>query len=586
MQKKRNTRKIKLLSLLKKNYKERPIKTKILIYFLTIALIASRFIEIKSSEKLKDLSENLYKGDKREIVKISLIYVCYIIAACLMSNLSVYFLVPIFKGATTTSAVSQIGNVLSMSFLDFHRSGFSEYAARINRSSSAMSDLYETLLCKMLPTFFLLLFTSLQFMVFFGKFVAFLFIINSTLFIFLSYKLISNRMTYKIKLNRKENQITNTLTEKFRNRDTVVTLNLKESEMNDSKVLYLKLQHYITRFAQAVHSTSIWQEFIFRAFFFFVVYYCVVFNSKLSLIQRGPELMMATTTLNAVWKHLTTVGLTIHLWLKAEIDIGNGCLEEPIMEKDDKLEIGGIKKIELCDIKLQNCDNIIFDGLSATIEKPISIAIAGKNGAGKSTLIKLLMRFFDYDGDILINGVNLREISKKSFFRSVSYSSQDPHLFDDTILKNIQYGNGASFNEIEELAKKFDMHDHILSKKNGYLKNVGYFGNRLSGGEKQKIIILRTILKDADIFLFDEPTANIDKKSESKIIIKILEVLKPKIVIAVVHNIDLLCLFDKVLFIDNKKVKAIGNHNELLEKDPVYRNYFHRTLKVMNSDKK
>ncbi|MCD7905257.1 MAG: ABC transporter ATP-binding protein/permease [Clostridiales bacterium] len=221
--------------------------------------------------------------------------------------------------------------------------------------------------------------------------------------------------------------------------------------------------------------------------------------------------------------------------------------EEP--ETEDKTD--GIDSL-LEDINCQSIDFSydkvkILDGISLKAEKNKITGLLGKSGCGKSTLLKLIMRFWDKDsGKILLSGNEIKEINTACLRENESYCTQETHLFNDTIANNIKIAKPkATQAEIEEACKKASLHEFIKTLPDGYDTQIGELGDRLSGGEKQRIGLARAFLSPAPIMLLDEPTSNLDSLNE-KIILKALHENRDKTVVLVSHRPSTLSIAHRV----------------------------------------
>jgi ATP-binding cassette subfamily C protein len=209
------------------------------------------------------------------------------------------------------------------------------------------------------------------------------------------------------------------------------------------------------------------------------------------------------------------------------------------------------------------CENVkfgynnktILNDVSLTFEKGKITGILGKSGCGKSTLLKLVMRFWDKDsGRIIIGNEEIKNINTSSLRQNESYCTQDTHLFNDTIGNNIRLAKqSATADEIITAAKKASIHDFIAELPLGYDTPIGELGNRLSGGEKQRIGLARAFLSYANIILLDEPTSNLDSLNEG-IILKSLYETKDKTIILVSHRQSTLSIVDKIYKITDGKI--------------------------------
>ena len=205
-----------------------------------------------------------------------------------------------------------------------------------------------------------------------------------------------------------------------------------------------------------------------------------------------------------------------------------------------------------------------INGVSLEIKENTVTAIVGKSGSGKSTLVKLLAGFWDFNkGDIKIADTSIKDYSLDDLNFLISYVDQNTFLFDESILENIRIGKKeADMEEVINAAKKAECHDFIMKLSDGYLSFVG---DKLSGGEKQRIAIARAILKDSPILILDEATASTDIENEEKIQQALAAAAKNKTVIVITHKINTIVNADKIIYMENGKIEACGNHKELLE---------------------
>ena len=198
----------------------------------------------------------------------------------------------------------------------------------------------------------------------------------------------------------------------------------------------------------------------------------------------------------------------------------------------------------------------ILDEYSLKLEPGKITGIHGASGSGKSTLLKLLMRFWDVqDGNVSVDGTDVRKIPTKHLRDMESYVTQETHLFHDSIANNIAIAKpGASRDEIIEAAKKASIHDFIMTLPNGYDTEVGELGDTLSGGEKQRIGIARAFLHDAPLLLMDEPTSNLDSLNEGIILKSLKESAEKKTVVLVSHRVSTMNVADVVYEMENGRI--------------------------------
>jgi len=210
--------------------------------------------------------------------------------------------------------------------------------------------------------------------------------------------------------------------------------------------------------------------------------------------------------------------------------------------------------------------------LSVHIPAGSIAALVGPSGSGKSTMMNLIPRFYDaVQGQVLIDGMNVRDLSLEELRGQISIVSQDPFLFDDTIAANIAYGRiSASKAEIEEAARHAAAHDFIMELQGGYEARVGEAGSRLSGGQKQRIAIARAMLKNAPILLLDEATSALDNESE-RLVQKALEkLMKGRTTIMIAHRLSTIAHADMIFVMKEGRVAERGKHDALLQQDGLY----------------
>ena len=208
----------------------------------------------------------------------------------------------------------------------------------------------------------------------------------------------------------------------------------------------------------------------------------------------------------------------------------------------------------------------ILKDVSFTVPAGKTVAIVGPSGAGKSTISRLLFRFYDVNGGrVLIDGQDIRDVTQSSLRASIGIVPQDTVLFNDTVFYNIAYGRpGASPAEVERAARLAHIHDFIMALPDGYQTTVGERGLKLSGGEKQRVAIARTILKDPAILLFDEATSALDTHTEREIQANLREVSRGRTTLVIAHRLSTVIDADEILVLEAGRVIERGHHADLL----------------------
>lgn len=223
-------------------------------------------------------------------------------------------------------------------------------------------------------------------------------------------------------------------------------------------------------------------------------------------------------------------------------------------------------------------DNPILQDLSFKINAGETVAIVGQTGSGKSTLTELINRTYDVtNGRILIDGVDVREWNLDSLRSQISRIEQDIFLFSRTLSENIAFGApNATQAEIEQVAKEAQAHDFIMSFNEGYQTEVGGRGVTLSGGQRQRIALARAFLSDPRILILDDSTSAIDSATEDDIQKAIQRAQQGRTTLLITHRLSQIRWADHILMIDDGRVSAFGNHDELLRKSDLYRRIFAR----------
>ncbi|HGN7180059.1 TPA: ABC transporter ATP-binding protein [Staphylococcus aureus] len=219
-------------------------------------------------------------------------------------------------------------------------------------------------------------------------------------------------------------------------------------------------------------------------------------------------------------------------------------------------------------------DERVFKNLSFTVPENHFTAIVGESGSGKSTIAKLISRYWDVTtGEITIGNVNIKNIEPKQLNELVGYVGQDNFLLNLTFKENIKLGNTeASDDAVEKAAKLAQCHEFIKKLPEGYDTNVGSVGDKLSGGEKQRVTIARMILKDAPIIVLDEATAYVDPDSEQKIQEALNVLTRNKTLIVIAHRLSTIQHADQIIVLGNQQILEKGSHQLLLKLEAHYKN--------------
>jgi len=230
-------------------------------------------------------------------------------------------------------------------------------------------------------------------------------------------------------------------------------------------------------------------------------------------------------------------------------------------------------KIEFRNVRFAYEDAVILDNINLIIEKGKTIALVGSSGAGKSTLADLVPRFHDVTGgEVLIDGVNIKDYSLQSVRSLMSIVTQEPILFNDTIANNISLGKpGATDDEIIQAAKVANAHNFIAHKEIGYATNIGDRGSKLSGGERQRLTIARAVIKNPPILILDEATSSLDTESERLVQEAINNMMQNRTSIVIAHRLSTIRHADEIIVLQKGKIVERGTHDQLLSQNGFYK---------------
>jgi len=219
----------------------------------------------------------------------------------------------------------------------------------------------------------------------------------------------------------------------------------------------------------------------------------------------------------------------------------------------------------------------VLNDVSFVCKPGMVVALLGSTGSGKTSLVNLLPRFYEIThGMVLLDGHNIKDYPRRYLRQQIGIVEQEPFLFSRSIKDNITYGVGREVvqDEIEKAAKAAAIHDVILSFPEGYKTMVGERGVTLSGGQKQRVTIARTLLKDPRILIMDDSTSSVDTDTEAEIREAMQNLMKNRTTFIIAHRIQSIMAADLILVMDKGGVVQMGNHNELINQEGIYRQIF------------
>lgn len=254
-----------------------------------------------------------------------------------------------------------------------------------------------------------------------------------------------------------------------------------------------------------------------------------------------------------------------------------------VTEKKDAIELKQVHgKVEFKNVDFSyDGKNPVLSNINLTVDKGEIIAIVGPSGAGKTTFVNLIPRFYDVtNGSITIDGIDIKDITLSSLRKNIGMVPQEIILFSGTIIDNIKYGKiDATFEEIKNAAIAAHAHEFITKLPNGYETEVGERGVLLSGGQKQRLAIARAILKNPAILILDEATSSLDSESEKLIQDAIQKLISGRTTFVIAHRLSTVQNATKIIVLQKGHIVEQGTHNELIEKNGVYKKLFELQFK-------
>lgn len=532
-----------------------PICRSFMFPVISIMLLA-KYTEIIGAEQTEKLSLMIQNGQRNMniILKFSLVSILIVILVEIHSFI-------ICKAGQLGYRVANrdvFKYFLDLDPQNFDKIGKGEIQNLVNRKSQAVQDMIDVFTLNFFPTFLTLLFSTYSVFNNIGLGVSILINLGVICYAFATIKITEWRNKMRKRLNTAQNKTSNIMIDSLYNYEAIYTYDNKTFEVEKYDKALKNVESNSTELARSMYLLNLTQKGIWCVMTVIIILKAC-YDGKMIRIEKFTYLI---SIIGIVMKSMDNLGFMYGKFKTALLNAKLTLIQYEIIKNNSlRTALRLNNELAVRNMSIKKGGKTIFENINFSIKKGEKVAIIGKNGIGKSTLLKALIGLNAYEGDVKIDDLNLSDLSDTSKKNIIAYVPQNAILFDDTVLNNIKYGNRKVYDEdVYAVSKKFGIHDSILRLEKGYFTEVGEQGKKLSGGERQKVLILRAILRGTSIILMDEPTSSLDKQSEMNIISEIVK-MKDITVLSIVHNLDLLKAFDRVLVVkDRSNIEEINSN--------------------------
>ena len=440
----------------------------------------------------------------------------------------------------------------------------------IDRGTKGIDFLLRYVIFNVVPTFIEIILVTIILLNLYGYFYALITIITITIYVILTFAITQWRVQFRRDMNSADNSVSTKMIDSLLNFETVKYFNNENHEFNR---LDVSLKKYELAANKSRHSLSLLNiaQIIVIMSGITIMLVMTAFGIRSNDISIGGFVVINAYMLQ-LYQPLNFLGSVYREIQQSLVDMENmfNLLDEKSKVKDSlkQLKINSKTEIKFSNISFGYDERrTVIKDISFEVPNGKKVAIVGPTGAGKSTISRLLFRFYDpTNGSIYINDENINSISQHSLRKIIGVVPQDTVLFNDTIHYNISYGDPkASEDDIINAAKNADIHDFVIGLPDGYETIVGERGLKLSGGEKQRVAIARTFLKNPKILFFDEATSALDSTTEKEIQKNLENISKNKTTLIIAHRLSTAAYADNIIVLDKGSIIEQGSHNYLLD---------------------
>lgn len=460
----------------------------------------------------------------------------------------------------------------------------------IDRGTSSINSLLSYIVFSIFPTIADIVISIIYFITYFNAWFGLIVFVCMTLYLTLTIIITEWRTKYRRDMNQQDNNAKSKAVDSLLNFETVKYYNAENYEVSrfEDAILKYQVSEWKTQASLALLNQT--QNVIIGSGLLAGSLLCAYFVTE-GKFQVGDFVLFGTYIIQ-LYTPLNWFGTYYRMIQNSFIDMESMFkLFEEEEEVKDEVNAGSLLyregKVEFENVYFSytNGKEILKD-VSFTVLPGQTVALVGPSGSGKSTIMRLLFRFYDVQGGcISIDGQDISKVKQTSLRAHIGVVPQDTVLFNDTIRDNVRYGRiSATDQEVEEAAVAADIHDKIMTFPEGYDTQVGERGLKLSGGEKQRVAIARTILKAPQIILLDEATSALDTQTERNIQASLAKVCANRTTVVVAHRLSTIIGADQILVISDGRIAERGRHEELLDKGGLYADMWMKQQQAQDSD--
>ena len=533
------------------------------------------FISIASYSSIpfiyRYLIDNFQNLTAQSFFAVVMVYGSIRIGGILFGNLSWFLAEKVQNPAEVDVKVKVFSHLQKLDFI-FHTAKKSgELISKIKRGGSAFERMDSEINRELTDDLFRLIIIAGAFSMISLK-ITYIFIFSIATIILISTFLIKNNVKLRVRYNKEEDNISHIIADNLINYETVKYFASEKREVFNLVEAFKKWTRSVWKLVMSSMriNLSVRLLSVITTIIILAMLGGDVINKKIT----AGDFILVMTFLMQIFPNIEKIVFRLRSIMNDYTDIKDyfAILEYPLEVKDPEQPLKfECKKGE---VEFKNL-SFSYEGgqealknISIAMSAGTSTALVGRSGSGKTTMTKLLMRVYDpNEGQVLVDGFDIRQIKKEDLRRNIGIVPQEPILFNSSIGYNIGYSlENATKEEIENAAKLANLHDFIVTLEKGYDTVVGERGVKLSGGQKQRLAIARVFLLNPKIIIFDEATSHLDSESEKLIQESLKRLSKDKTLIIIAHRLSTIMRADKIIVLDNGKIIEKGLHDELISK--------------------